>query len=283
MKNLKKNQIESIVLNTAVIYFDYGEPTQREVGITKGGVEFTVTETVRDIEYDGRRGKTMGMVVIDEVNASLKTTTLELTNDNIFLTLGAATYNPGQGVIANTPGGVIDDSRFLHNVTAFGICNKNNSFKKIIIYNVLGPGGLTIQTADKSEAGLPMELAAHWDPADHSAPIYEIYDDEVGPQDAAVDPVNFTSVPANNATGVATSVEPKLTFNNRIASEAVQLIKQTDSSLVTISKAWDTDKKVLTITPDGALSAGIYHIIVAGVVDIYSQALAPATVKFTVA
>ncbi len=178
MRNITSTQKEAIILDAAVLFVDYGLGTQREIGITKGGVEFKVTENVRDIEYDGKRGKTKGMEVVDSIDAYLKVTTLEASQDNIYLTLGAATN--AAGVITNSQGGVISDARYLTNVTAFGICNKSGTYKKITIKNVLAAGGLTLNTSDKSEAGLELTLNAHWDPASVSTPIYEIKDDTVG-------------------------------------------------------------------------------------------------------
>lgn len=284
-RNLTQNQIESIVLDTAVLYTNYGEASQAMLGITKGGVEFNVTESLRDIEYDGRRGKTMGMEVVDAIDAYLKTTTLEITNDNIFLALGAATKASGTGKITNTTGGVIAASRYLTNITAFGYCNKTSTFKKITIYNVLAPGGLTITTADKSEAGLPLQFNAHWNPMDYTDPVYEVEDDVAGPQTTTPNPLALSSSdPADSDTGVLATVTPTLTFNNAIDSSAISLIKAADGSIVSATVTWDATKKIATLTPASSLAAGgVYHIIAAGVKDIYGQTLATTVIVFTVA
>lgn len=99
----------------------------------------------------------------------------------------------------------------------------------------------------------------------------------------APDALAMTSNPANNATGVETSVRPALTFSNSISEHAVTLIGA-DGTLVAATSAFDAAGKVLTITPTAALtSAGVYSIIVAGVKDVYGQALDTTVVKFTVA
>lgn len=95
--------------------------------------------------------------------------------------------------------------------------------------------------------------------------------------------LTMTSNPANNATGVAVGVHPALTFSNAIAEDAVTLIKS-DGTLVTTTKSYDATGKVLTISPTAALtSAGVYSIVVAGVKDVYGQALTVTAIKFTVA
>lgn len=183
MRRITQNQRENIVLNAAILVADYGEATAREIGITKGGVKFTVTETVRDIEFDGRRGKTKGMEVVDEVDAAFETATLELSQDNILLALVAAAEG-NNGEIVNTDGGVIPDERYLKNVTAFGICNKTSKYKKITLYNPGAAGGLEIATSDKNEATVPLKINAHWDmdvAEDAPHTIYKIEDDTTGP------------------------------------------------------------------------------------------------------
>lgn len=124
-RNITQAQVESVVLDAAVLFVDYGESTQREIGVTKGGVEFKVTETIRPIEFDGRRGRTKGLDRVDEINAYLKATTLVLSNENILISLGAA--SEAAGTISNTKGGTIPTSRYFKNVTAFGVCNKTNT------------------------------------------------------------------------------------------------------------------------------------------------------------
>lgn len=175
MRNLTSKQIESIVLDAAVVIINDGEADAKEIGITKGGVEFAVTESVRDIEYDGRRGKTKGMEVVDGIDAYLKFTTLELTNDNILHTLGAAELN--ENTIKNTVGGVVPGNKYIKNVAAYGICNKTNSYKKIKIYNASGAGqGLSIKTTDKGEASIDLQFNAHWNPLDYSESLYTVED-----------------------------------------------------------------------------------------------------------
>ena len=92
------------------------------------------------------------------------------------------------------------------------------------------------------------------------------------------------SVPANNASSVLASAKPVLTFNNVVKSDAITLVKTSDNSIVPMTKSYDASGKVLTISPSSALtSAGVYNIVIAGVTDIYGQALAASIIKFTVA
>ncbi len=208
MRNITQVQQEAIVLDAAILYADFGLATQREIGITKGGVEFNVTENVRQIEYDGRRGMTKGMEVVDEINAFLKVTTLECTNDNLYLALGGASKD-ANGKITNGQGGVIPAGRYLTNVTAFGIHNKTGAFKKITVFNALAAGGLTFKTTDKGEAAIDLQLNAHWNPQSVSDPVYTIEDDNVGPDvTATLRALTVVSTAGSSATSTVISVSP---------------------------------------------------------------------------
>lgn len=92
-----------------------------------------------------------------------------------------------------------------------------------------------------------------------------------------------SSVPVKGATDVSKTGAITLTFSNAIISESVNLISDA-GEIVTVTKEFDTAKKVLTITPSSALAATTGYIIaIVGVTDIYGQTLAAAAVNFTTA
>ena len=91
-----------------------------------------------------------------------------------------------------------------------------------------------------------------------------------------------TIVPADGAETIALDAAVVLTFNNKIASEAVTLIDSSDGDVVAVTKSWNAAGTVLTLTPDTNLTASTKYIVsVAGVIDIYGQALAAAGKDFT--
>ena len=88
-------------------------------------------------------------------------------------------------------------------------------------------------------------------------------------------------VPADDATGIAIDANIVITFNNKIDKESI-LIASEAGVLVAAAKSWDTAGKVLTINPNSNLSTNtVYIVAIAGVVDIYNQALAAAVKNFT--
>lgn len=87
--------------------------------------------------------------------------------------------------------------------------------------------------------------------------------------------------PADDATNAAVSSNIVLTFNNKISSEAITIIKA-DGTLITGTKAWDSTGKILTIDPTTNLSsASTFIVAVNGVVDIYGQELTATAKSFT--
>jgi len=97
-------------------------------------------------------------------------------------------------------------------------------------------------------------------------------------------PVALSSiVPADGADDVAVDANIVLTFNNKIVSEAITVIKA-DGTLVSGTKSWDSTRKIMTFTPTVDLDAtSTYIVAVNGVVDIYGQALAAEAKNFETA
>ena len=90
-------------------------------------------------------------------------------------------------------------------------------------------------------------------------------------------------VPADAATGVAVASNIVFTFNNKINTEEI-VVMSAAGAIVSGSRAWDADGKVLTFDPTTNLSgATTYLVAIAGVEDIYGQTLANTVKKFTTA
>jgi phi13 family phage major tail protein len=100
----------------------------------------------------------------------------------------------------------------------------------------------------------------------------------------APDAVALSSiVPADNDSAIAVGDNIVLTFNNKIVSEAITVIKA-DGTLVACAKSWDSTGKILTINPtENLAAASTYIVAVNGVVDIFGQALAASASNFATA
>lgn len=172
--NLTTKQIESIQIDEGLIFFDYGETSQELLAPTRGGGEFVATVTVRDIEFDGRHGKTAGTQVIEEQGASLKVTTLCMSQENLALAIPNCTIANSEGkTLSNPKTGVIPMTAYRKNVTMF--CKTiGGKYKKITIYNAMHETGITAKAVQKAEGELALELIAHYPHSDLDGKLWEV-------------------------------------------------------------------------------------------------------------
>ncbi|APM39397.1 major tail protein [Clostridium kluyveri] len=95
--------------------------------------------------------------------------------------------------------------------------------------------------------------------------------------------LTISSVPDDNATSVAVDANVVLTFNNKIASYNVTMVKS-DFTPVTTANSFDTAGKVLTINPSSNLdAASAYAVIATNIKDIYGQSLSNQVINFATA
>lgn len=154
-------QLDQVQIDHGLIYMDYGLATQKQLGPTRGGGEFVATANIRNIEFDGALGKTKGMQVIDEINASLKVTMLNTSLETLSMGLPQAEYTVDT-IINSGVGGVIPDAKYIANITMFAKL-AGGKYKKITLKNAMHEGDLSIKAAPKDEAEIALEFFAHWD------------------------------------------------------------------------------------------------------------------------
>ena len=183
--NLTQQEIENIQIDESVIYLDYGEPTEKILAPTRGGGEFVASATVRDIEFDGRHGKTAGTQVIEEQAASIKVTTLCMSQENLARAIPGCTISDEAGkVIKNPKTGIIPLSAYLKNITMFAKLI-GGKFKKITIYNPMHEGGLTAKAVQKAEGELAFEFMAHYPHTDLDGDLWKVEEIETAPTPTA--------------------------------------------------------------------------------------------------
>jgi hypothetical protein len=176
---LTQQQIENIQIDYGIVYVNYGETDEKQLGPTRGGGEFVATATIRDIEYDGSKGKTKGMQVVDDITAQLNVTQLNTSMDTLKMALPFAKYDEVTGKLSVGADsiGIIPDSAYLKNITMFAKTVKGE-YKKITLYNALSENGLTLAAAPKAEGTIALNVFAHWDATDDTKNLFEIEDVE---------------------------------------------------------------------------------------------------------
>lgn len=139
----------------------------------EGDNSFVVTREYRDIPYNGAPGKTKGFKRILTENATLTVNPKGLTQDNLKLALPGVTDT--SGVLTGGGKNYIADTEYVDEVIFIGDM-KDGTTKVFTLYNCLADNGLTVTASENSEAILELVFSAHYDPADLTAPIYQIED-----------------------------------------------------------------------------------------------------------
>lgn len=173
--NLTQKEIEKIQIDEGVIILDYGEATEKVLAPCRGGGEFAATATLRDIEFDGRNGKTAGTQVIEEQAASLKVTTICMSQENLVLAMPYCRVT-GEGdatIIKNPKMGVVPASAYSKNVTMFAKLI-DGKFKQITIYKGMHEDGLTAKAVQKAEGELALTINAHYGTDELDGDLWEV-------------------------------------------------------------------------------------------------------------
>lgn len=162
---IKKEKIEQIQLDYGIIFTNYGEAEQELLGPTDGGGGFEATKELRDIPFDGMRGKTKALQVIDAVDAVLNVDVLDTSLAAMRLAMPYL-QTTGTGpteVIECTQDsiGVLPADRYLKNITMF-IKTIDKKYKKITLYNAMNEGDFAFQAAQKEAGKISLAIQAHW-------------------------------------------------------------------------------------------------------------------------
>lgn len=151
----------------------------------------------------------------------------------------------------------------------------------VIVPGFKPSASLTINSTKVSAANLSIleDILYGTDEEDARLP----FPDEVAAifEGAAPGPITLvSSLPDDDADGVAIDDDVVLTFSNKIKKESV-IVTADDGTIVPGVKSWDAEGKVLTFNPGTNLDASaVYIVTVGGVVDIYNQALSPVVINF---
>lgn len=248
VRNLTTKQIENIQLDEGIIFLNYGLPTQRLLAPTRGGGEFAANMTVRDIEFDGRHGKTAEMQVIEEQNASLKVTTLDMSQENLALAIPNCVVEDDDGkTIRNPRSGVIVNDSYLENVTMFTKA-LGGKYKRITIYKPMHETGLSTKAVQKAEGELALEFAAHFKKEDLDGDLWEIKD------------VTDFAAPIFASAVTTSSTKISVTFNEELDSTTLAYgdftVLMSDANKAVSAAVLKTgDNKVVELTV-ASLSAG---------------------------
>lgn len=211
---LTQEQIEQIQIDYGMVYLNYGVAGERQLAPTRGGGTFEVKKNIRDIDFDGKKGKTKGMQVLGECDAMLKIPLLNVGLDDLALAMPYATYTGGKISMKSSNFGLLPSGAYIENVAL--ICKTvGGSYKLIKIYSGMNEADFSLAATPKGEAVINFEIAAHWDAQDDTKDLYSIEDIDAILADSVI-PAIASSVPADGAIGVAVSAAPYVTFSEAV-------------------------------------------------------------------
>lgn len=162
---ITKEQIENIQINHGILYKNYGLASQTLIGPLRGGTNFKVERTYRNIEFDGAKGKTKGLKTIDDENATLTAKTINLSLDTMADKLPGAKITKDsvtQKVTKIESGelGLISENEYIENITMFGQ-KINGKYIKVTITNAMDENGLDFSAVQKAEGEVELVYSAN--------------------------------------------------------------------------------------------------------------------------
>lgn len=174
-----ENDTKKIQIDEGIVVLNLGKENERILGPTRGGVEMTITPEIRDIEFDGRRGKTAGMQVIDGEDATIKVVSLCCSQEVLQAGLPNSVMDKDTKVITQGDFGVIDKSKYIATIDV--ITQMLDKTYKILTFNYgLHEGAFTYKASPKAENEHNLEIIPHYT-IDDSSKLYTIKDSETCP------------------------------------------------------------------------------------------------------
>lgn len=130
------------------------------IGATRGGGTFTVTREMRTPEIDGMRYPFVGGNFVDSVDANLTATLVEITPENIKLSLGSADVTTSGQVTTIKMHTAIEETDYIESIAWIGDIS-DGRYVVIVLKNALNTADFSLTFSDKSEGTIPLELHAH--------------------------------------------------------------------------------------------------------------------------
>lgn len=177
---LTQGNIDKIQIDEGIVVTNYGLDGELILGPTRGGAEFVATPSIRDIEYDGRKGKTKGLQLKDGEDVTLKIITLCCSQESLALAIPNSKIASGTGKkIEQGDFGVIKDESYLKNIAVITQM-LDGTFKILIVKNPMHEGAFNFKAKPKSENEHNLEMLGHYDPINDEK-IWSVEDSETNP------------------------------------------------------------------------------------------------------
>lgn len=280
--NITSNTKQNLTLKDFFLCTGYSTSTGIPTGIlgaSKGTCTFKAIPTIRKPEVNGLPSNTIGFAVIDAwEDVGVTMSMVELTAAGILLALGnASSATVGSITTITAAQGVVPTSKYS-DIWVVGYKTDGSKYA-ILLKNTMNESGLTIATEQRANGSYDIEIKANYTDTALTTPPFTIY------LDSTVESINDLALssisPTDGSSGAVATVV--LTFNNAISTEDIFISLASTGAIIAGTKAWDTDRKVLTFTPTSAFASALHIVNIVGVTDVYGQTLDTDTTVFTVA
>ena len=231
------------------------------LGATRGGGTFVVNSTIRDPEVDGKRYRFKGGAYVDEVDAQLTGTLVEITPHNFTRILGtgeATTAGKKTTIKMHT---AIQDADYIENLVWIGD-KSDGGLVLIALKNALNGNGMTLTFTDKGEGTMPFEFHAYQDSAEDYdyAPFEVVFLDALEDPEVSIDKDTAEVTVGSTVTLVASTIPAAQTVTwasddtdkATVAGGVVTGVAAgtvTITASITVDGVTKTDTTVVTVKP----------------------------------
>lgn len=180
LTRLTSGQTEKIQIDEGIVVLDLGLESEKILGPTRGGAEFTATPSIRDIEFDGRVGKTKGLQVKDGEDIELKVNTLNCSQEILALAIPNAVIDSNTKKIEQGDFGLIDSDNYINKISI--ITNTlDGKFKILHIKNAMHEGPFGFKAVQKAENEHNLDFFAHYNYLNPNEKIWSVEDSNTNP------------------------------------------------------------------------------------------------------
>lgn len=130
------------------------------LGSTRGGGTFVVTSTIREPEVDGKRYRFKGGAFVDDVDAQLTGTLVEIMPERFAQVLATGEVETTAKKTTVKMHTAIRDTDYLTNLVWVGDMS-DGRLVLIALKNALNNNGMTLTFSDKGEGTIPFEFHAY--------------------------------------------------------------------------------------------------------------------------
>jgi hypothetical protein len=158
---------------TGILYKEYGEGTEREIGASREDIIFTDSREFRNIDFNGKYGPIEGNTVITESVQTLKFSLLELTYQN-FEDCWAGLAVSDEGAYHQVTGDLAIAAGDYHENVAWWGERHDAKYAGILLNNALGDGSIEANIKDKEDLVIDVQFTAHYGTATPTTPPWSI-------------------------------------------------------------------------------------------------------------